>query len=262
MTLRIGLITDIHSGPDMDTRLGTQAFVLLDQFVEEMTQRFKPDLIVDLGDRINDAEAAGDRQRIRKVRSRLETVGVPVLYLYGNHDLVNIGPIEQRRLLGKQADHESLDFRGVHLILLNSQDPTVGRIGGTLSDQQLRWLEQDLRLARGPVVVFCHHPLDEQDFRSHWYFGKHPEHALAVNRERARGIFNRSGRVRAVVSGHMHWNQAQVIDKIPYITVQSLVDCSLTDGKPAGSYSEVTVEQNGHVGVEVRGRLPMSFRYP
>ncbi|MBI2455908.1 MAG: metallophosphoesterase [candidate division NC10 bacterium] len=126
MTLRIGIITDIHCGPDMDTRLGSTALPLLDTFAEEMTRRFKPNLIVDLGDRINDVAAGQDAERILTIRSRLESVGVPVLFLYGNHDLINVGPAEQQRLLGKKADYESLDFRGFHLILLNSQDPTFG----------------------------------------------------------------------------------------------------------------------------------------
>ena len=262
MSLRIGLVTDIHSGPDMDTRLGSTAFPLLDRFVEEMARRFKPDLVVDLGDRINDVEAREDTERIRKVRSRLESIGVPALFLYGNHDLINVGPAEQQRLLGKRGDYESLDFRGVHLILLNSQDPTFGGVGGTLSDVQLEWLEADLRNGEGPVVVFCHHPLNEQDVTPHWYFRDHPDFALAVNRERARTLLTRSRRVKAVFHGHMHWNHTAVIDGIPYITVESLVCCGMTNGQPAGAFTEVIVEETGRVQVEVRGALPMTFTHP
>lgn len=135
MTLRIGLVTDIHCGPDMDTRLGSHALPLLQRFREQMTQRFRPDLIVDLGDRINDVDPQGDRERIRQVRKQLEAVGVPVLSLYGNHDLINAGPAEQRALLGEEGDYESADVRGFHLILLNSQDPTFEGVGGTLSEE-------------------------------------------------------------------------------------------------------------------------------
>lgn len=262
MALRIGLITDIHCGPDMDTRLGSRAISLLRRFEEEMARRFRPELIVDLGDRINDVDPRSDRERIVEVRKRLEAVGVPVLSLYGNHDLINVGPAEQRGLLGKQGDFESRDFQGFHLILLNSQDPTFEGVGGTLSEDQLQWLEADLAAGTGPVVVFCHHPLDEQDSRPHWYFKTHPDHALAVNRERARTLFARSGRVRAVFSGHMHWNHTEVIDGIPYITVHSLVDCSLTAGRAAGGFSELLLEEGARVEVTVRGGLPMAFAHP
>lgn len=192
----------------------------------------------------------------------LEAIGVPILFVYGNHDLINIGPADQRALLGKRGDYESMDVQGFHLILLNSQDPTFEGVGGTISEAQMQWLEADLASGTGPVVVFCHHPLDEQDSRPHWYFRTHPTHALAVNRERVRGLFARSGRVRAVFSGHMHWNHVEVIEGTPYITVESLVDCGLTNGNPAGGFSEVLLEETGPVDVKVRGGLPMEFAYP
>lgn len=112
------------------------------------------------------------------------------------------------------------------------------------------------------MVVFCHHPLDEQDSSPHWYFRTHPTHALAVNGEGGRALFASSGRVRAVVSGHMHWNHTEVIEGIPYTTVESLVDCGLTHGQPAGGFSEVLLEEGGRVEVRVRGGLPMEFTYP
>lgn len=262
MPLRIGLVTDIHCGPDMDTRLGSHAVPLLEHFGQEMAHRFRPDLIVDLGDRINDVDPQGDRERIQQVRKLLEAIGVPILFLYGNHDLINVSAAEQRGLLGKTGDYESLDVGRIHLILLNSQDPTFEGVGGTVSANQLQWLEADLAAGTGPAVVFCHHPLDEQDGSSHWYFKTHPDHALAVNRERARALFARSGRVRAVFSGHMHWSHTEVIDGIPYITVASLVDCSFTNRQPAGAFSEVLLGESGRVEVTVRCDLPMTFTYP
>jgi len=217
-----------------------------------------------LGDRINNAEAGGDAKRTLEVRNRLEAVGVPVLFVYGNHDLKNMEAAEQRNLLGKQSEYESLDFRGFHLVLLNSQDPRFGKGGGTLSDRQLRWLEGDLRKPQGPAIVFCHHPLDEQDTRAHRDFSKQPEFARAVNRDQARTLFTRSGKVRAVFQAHMHWNHIEVVDGIPYITVESLVDSRNPGliGQPAGGFAEVIVEETGRVDVEVQGLLPMMFAYP
>ena len=131
-----------------------------------------------------------------------------------------------------------------------------------MSETQLRWLEEDLTASTGPVVVFCHHPLNEQDPLPHWYFRQHPEHALAVNRERARALLARTGRVRAAFHGHMHWNHTAVLDGIPYITVESLVCCGLTDGRPAGAFTEVLLAEKGDVEVTVRGAVPMTYRFP
>jgi 3',5'-cyclic-AMP phosphodiesterase len=260
MALRIGVVTDIHNGPDMDTRIGSVAIPMLERFVAAM-HRFKPDVIVDLGDRINDVSVDEDRTRIQAVRDRLASVGAPVLFLYGNHDLINVKPEEQRRILGKKGDYESVDLKGFHLILLNSQDPTFGGVGGTLSTKQLNWLEEDLRTSQGPVLVFCHHPLNEQDFSEHWYFGNHADYALVVNRERARKLLVASGRVRAAFHGHMHWNHVTVSEGVAYVTVESLICNGLTGGPPAGCFAEVVAEEHGPLRAVVRGALPMTFVY-
>ncbi len=164
-------------------------------------------------------------------------------------------------LLGRAAAYESIESRGVRLVLLNSKDPMRPGGGGTLSEAQLAWLDANLREAVGPVLVFSHHPLDEQDASTHWYFPTHPDCALATNREQARAIQARSGKVRVVFSGHMHWNHVEGIDGIPYVTIGSLVEVRLSGGRPAGGFAEVTLEDGGHLRVEVRGALPLSYAH-
>ncbi len=260
MALRIGLVTDIHHGPDVDVRTGSAARQLLTKFTARMREQFHPDLIVDLGDRINDVDAETDRAGLREVREMLETAGTPIVYAWGNHDLINVPPADARAILGKKADHESFDANGYHVVVLNSQDPTVECIGGTLSSTQLDWLEEDLRQSSRPAIVLCHHPLDEQDPGRHWYFADHPDHALARNREQARRIIAASGRVRAVFNGHMHLNTVEVISGVPYITVMSLVDSKITNG-PSGCFAEIVLTDAREVEVKIRGQLSMALAF-
>jgi hypothetical protein len=166
------------------------------------------------------------------------------------------------RILRRRAEFESVHVAGFHIVLLNSQDPTFTGGGGTLSAAQLEWLASDLRHCADPKLVFCHHPLDEQDVGRHWYFGDHEGTALARNRERARALFARDGTVRAVFSGHIHWNHVSVLDGVPYVTLGSVIETTLTGGEPAGTTAEVEVDGPGELRVEIRGRLPLSFRYP
>jgi hypothetical protein len=233
MALEIGVVTDIHCGPDMDTRLGTKALGLLEGFAREMKERFKPDIIVDMGDRINDVSVEDDLRRIQEVETCLRSVGVPVLSIYGNYDLVNVPMGKQASTRGKRSGVESVDFHGFHLVLLNSQDPTFGGVGGTLSQPQLSWLEEDLKRTTQPTLVFCHHPLDEQDSYFHWYFRSRPDFALAVNRGRARELFSQSGKVLAAFHGHMHWNHTSIIDGVTYVTMGALSCCG-SYRRPAG----------------------------
>ena len=260
MPLRIGLVTDIHHGPDVDVRVGSAAPELLASFTRRMREEFRPDLVVDMGDRINDTDPTTDKIRLAEVRGMLETAGVPVLYAWGNHDLINVRPAEARPILGKQGDFETRDVGGYHLVVLNSQDPTVEQIGGTLSDGQLDWLETDLKSGTTPALVFCHHPLDEQDPSRHWYFRHHHDHAGCHNRARARTILAASGRVKAVFNGHMHLNTVEVIDGIPYVTLMSLVDSAMTNG-PSGCHAEIFLSDAGSIEVNIRGQLPLAVAF-
>jgi len=260
MSLRIGLVTDIHHGPDVDVRIGSAAPELLGRFTRRMRDEFRPDLIVDMGDRINDTDREADKVRLAEVRRMLEAAGVPVLYVWGNHDLINVPAPEARGILGKKDDYESFDVGGFHLVVLNSQDPTIERIGGTLSEGQLDWLERDLAQGAGPALVFCHHPLDEQDPSRHWYFTHHHDHAWCRNRERARAILKASGRVKAVFNGHMHLNTVEIIDGVPYVTLMSLVDAGVTKG-PSGCYAEVSARNPGGLEVTIRGELSLAVAF-
>jgi len=260
VALRIGLVTDIHHGPDTDVRVGSAAPELLAVFARRMREEFRPALIVDMGDRINDTEAAADKARLAEVRGMLERAGVPVLYAWGNHDLINVKPAEGRAILGKHGDFETRDVAGHHLVVLNSQDPTIEQIGGTLSDGQLDWLEDDLKQGTSPTLIFCHHPLDEQDPSRHWYFRHHHDHARCHNRARARAVLAASGRVRAVFNGHMHLNTVEVIDGIPYVTLMSLVDSGITDG-PSGCYGEISISDVGAIEVNIRGKLSLAVTF-
>ena len=79
MPLRIGLVTDIHHGADVDVRVGRTAPELLARFTGRMREEFHPDLIVDMGDRINDTDA--DKTWLTDVRHMLETAGAPDIYV-------------------------------------------------------------------------------------------------------------------------------------------------------------------------------------
>src|SRR3989442_13899859 len=130
MPLRIGLITDIHHGPDVDVRLGSAAPELLEKFTRRMRNDFRPDLIVDLGDRINDTDLDADKRRLGDVRRMLEAAGVPILYAWGNHDLLNVSPPEARAILGKKADYESREIGGVSIIVPHLAGPAIDACGG------------------------------------------------------------------------------------------------------------------------------------
>jgi Icc protein len=256
--IKLGIVGDIHCGPDTSFMLGSQAPAMLETFADSMLG-FRPDCIVDLGDRINDVAAGQDRQRSTWVRRQLLAIGVPVFHVLGNHDVVNLTKNELGDVLGKRGPYESVDINGVRVVVLDSQDPPFERTGGGIGPDQQRWLERTLGQAPHPALVFSHHPLDEQEVEGHWYFAAHPTHAFVQERGPVRTILERSGRVCAVFSGHLHWTRATTVNGIPYVTLGSLVDGGFTHGQPCGAFAAVTVEGNA-IDIQVAGLLPDQFR--
>src|SRR3981081_3599365 len=91
--------------------------------------------------------------------------GLDVHYVPGEHDIIDDEPGKiYRDRCGKNAKGPgwySFDSNGVHFIgLVNVVDLKGGGLG-TLGDEQLAWLENDLKgkSASAPIVVFAHIPL-------------------------------------------------------------------------------------------------------
>jgi len=255
--IRLGMVADIHCGPDTEALLGSRAPQLLDAFAEAMRQ-FRPHAIIDLGDRVNDVAAGQDRQWTAWVRQQLLGSGVPVFHVLGNHDVVNLTKAELGTILNKRGAYESAEVEGVRLVMLDSQDAQGDGIGGGIGAEQQRWLTATLAASPLPTLVFCHHPLDEQRLDDHWYFAEHREQALVRERVPVRSILERAG-VLAVFSGHLHWTRAASLNGIPYATLGSLVGADSTPGRPCGAFAAVTVDGTT-IDIEVAGLLPARFR--
>lgn len=261
--MRIGVVADIHCGPDRDSLPGSRSPVLLDAFVDAM-KAFRPDCVVDLGDRINSVANGQDRVRTLWVRRRLCEVGVPVYHVLGNTDVQSLGKEAAVSALGKPAPCECVDLgvgRGaLRLLLLDTVDPAVEGVGGAVGPDQLTWLADRLGEGRLPCLVCAHHPFDEPALDGHRYFEERPDLAAVSNRGEVRSLFERSGCVRGVLTGHLHWSRTASIEGIPYIAIGSLVESAYTGGEPCGAFGLVTVEP-GSFEVAVSGRQPARWTF-
>jgi len=259
--LKIGLITDIHLGPDRETRRGTQAERLIGAFLEDMRQ-FAPAFIVDLGDRIMEVDGPTDRQHTRLVRDLLGRGGVPVHHLIGNHDVAHLAKRDLLGLLDLPAPYRTVDAGPYRCLFLDSTDPVVGEYGGHISDGQLAWLQAELSASAQPVLVFCHHALDDQPIQRNPLFQEHPEWAMVENRLAVRRLLSQSGNVAAVVTGHTHWNRSAWVDGIPYLSIQCLVETWTTHGTPAGAYGKLRFTPDGQGSLSVEGHDPLAADLP
>lgn len=258
--IRIGVIADIHCGPDRDSLPGSRSPLLLDRFVDAMRE-LRPACIVDLGDRINSVSAGQDRVREHYVRRRLEDAGVPVYCVLGNTDVQHLTKDEALAAVRKRGGAEVIDLDAVRLILLDTADPAIKGVGGSIGAEQIEWLRASLADVSVPCLVFGHHPLDEPVLDGHRYFADRSGLAAVQNRADVRAVLEEAPTALAVFAGHLHRTREARIGAIPYMTIGSLIETAYTGGEPGGTYALITVGPDA-LEVTVRGSAAAQFSFP
>lgn len=162
----------------------------------------------------------------------------------GNHDQVCFSEYGLQSLFGVDDLYYSINVEGVHFIFLFSRITVPPHSHAIIPEEQLDWLTDDLEKTELPAIVFMHHSLADQDLGGNFWFAESPEECLVDNRRRVRSVLAESGKVLAIVNGHLHWNRVDMHDGLPYISVQSLVENVNNDGTPAGAYTLLEVDRN------------------
>jgi hypothetical protein len=250
--MRFAIVNDIHFASHeggyvrgIQRKLVHRAEPLVAEFVAAMNEDVRPLFVVNLGDAIEDAgDPAVDRAYLERVAGLLAGLQMPSYSLLGNHDAHTIPAEEAAVILGGERSYFAFDVSGFHFVALGfagARTPSGDR----------------------PTVVFCHHGLADDSMAGNFWFDGNPEAALIANRADVRSLLERSGRVRAVISAHQHWNRLLVHAGIPYITVTSLVENTRNDGVAAAAWSVVDLDDGGIV-VDVRGNDParLEHRFP
>ena len=264
--LRIGIVTDLHFGPEARhegklRKLSHMAGALARDFVRRMNDEVRPDLVVNLGDDIEDESREADLARYGECQSILSSAAAPLVNVAGNHDLIHLNREDLCRFWRRGGPlYYSFDRGDWHFVVLH----TIERkdVDVRIPETQLQWLRDDLAAGTAPAVVFMHHSASEQSLDdSRWWPGR-AHLALVKERQELRRIFERSGRVRAVVNGHLHWNHLDVIGAVPYVTVQSLIENVDDDapGRPAAAHAVLHLTPR-RIVVRVHGNDPARYQF-
>ena len=266
MSLTIGFVTDLHFGPaayhDGKLRKLTQhAAKLTREVVRVMNEELRPDLLVNLGDDIEDESREADLARYTECQDILRTAKAELVNVAGNHDTIHL----TREDLARVWRHEgplfyAMDRGGVHLVILHTLERKDLEV--RIPQAQLEWLKDDLARTSLPVIVLMHHSASEQDLSDSFWFKGLAHLALVKERAELRGIFEASTKVRAVFNGHVHRNHLDVIAGIPYVTLQSLIENLEEDapGRPAAAHAIATVTDS-RIVVRVHGNDPARYQF-
>lgn len=266
MSLTIGFVTDLHFGPaayhDGKLRkLTHNAAELTRGVVRAMNDEHHPDLLVNLGDDIEDEGREADLARYTECQDILRTAKAELVNVAGNHDTIHLTRDDLARIWKHEGPlFYSMDRAGFHLAVLHTLERKDVEV--RIPHAQLDWLKEDLARTKLPTIVLMHHSASEQDLEDSRWFKGLAHLALVKERLELRRIFEESGKVRAVFNGHVHRNYLDVIAGIPYVTIQSLIE-NLDDdapGRPAAAHAVATITDS-RIVVRVHGNDPARYQF-
>jgi len=259
--LRLGIVTDIHHGADYGTKLGASALALVGRF-RNWCADAAPDLVVELGDRINNVSPEVDARLTAEVAAAFAEFPVEVVHLLGNHDSHGLTVQEAESAFGCSFASHSRDHDGFHLVFWNADAHKHAAAGFVAGDADLAWLAQDLASTELPVVVFSHFPLDGGSMAGNLYFEQGASAGLGgyANSAAAREVIEASDKVVLCVAGHTHWNALAIIDGTVYLTVPSLSEAFMSWPQPAQAWAKCELGDDIHV--QIGGEAPAEYRLP
>ena len=236
-TTRLCIVTDIHHGKDNFTKKGTSALRLLEEF-KGFVDRTKPDVVIDMGDRISDCDKETDKRLEQDVAEIFAGMNTPRFHICGNHDRDYLSVDENAAILGQDLSSTAVDIGDWTLVIWRA-DAKIHRPGGfILPEADLLWLAGVVRNATRPLAIFSHVPVSGHSQAGNYYFQRNPEASTyPAGAERVRAILAGARVPVACFAGHVHWNTMTMVNGQPHFTLQSLTETFTTHPEPAGSYA-------------------------
>ena len=260
--MTLGILTDIHhNSQDAFPKICSEALPLMKSAMERFSLE-EVDLVVDLGDRIDDRGKGLDLKLAHDVAGAFRRYRSPCEHLMGNHDSYFMTPSDWENVLGRPVQSRSWVIDGNRLVFFAADvDNGRGARDYSLRDAELEWLERELARDDRDTILFTHVPLMAGIMTGHYYFENKPGRAAFLNSIQARAIIERTGSVQLVVSGHVHWNSWGCCNGVHYVTLQSLTESFTTGGKACGAHSVLHIGSN-EIRIRVLGADPIEFVLP
>ncbi|RPI43030.1 MAG: metallophosphoesterase-domain-containing protein [Betaproteobacteria bacterium] len=259
--VRFAVVTDIHHGADYGTKLGSSALPLLGRF-RDWCAKESPELVLELGDRINNVSVETDTRLTAEVAAAFRDFPREVVHLLGNHDCHALTVEQAEAAFRKSFRSHSSDHGGFHFVFWNANVEKHPSLGFAATPADIDWLARDLAATDLPTVICSHMPLDGGSMAGNLYFEKGLSAGLGgyANSESVRTAIEASGKVVLCIAGHTHWNALAIIDGIPYVTVPALSEAFMSWPRPAAAWA--SLELGDDIAVRVDGEVPVEYRLP
>ena len=211
-TIRIGMCSDVHLPTMHDSEKRVTAFI-------DNMKIAKPDFIVELGDfGIPDEKYAPYFEVWNSFPG-------PKYHVIGNHEMDGGTSLDEAVSYRKmQKSYYSFTQNGFQFIVLDGNDkefPDQKGYRSYMGKVQLSWLEQELMQTENPVVIFSHQGIGTDP-------GNPGERYSIENADEVRKIFemhnqtSKASKIIACFNGHTHHDDAEEINGIWYVTINSM----------------------------------------
>ncbi|MCE7996075.1 MAG: hypothetical protein HEP71_29115 [Roseivirga sp.] len=246
--VRFGLVSDSHYADREESgiRFYRESAEKMKACVDVMNQE-KVDFMIHLGD-FKDQDPEPDEQRTMQYLRDFEAIYAefkgPRYHVLGNHDMDSLSKSQFQSMIENTGIDEpetfySFDKGDYHFVVLDACFNPDGSpydhdnfqwFDANVPQEQLDWLDKDLKATEKPTIVFVHQMLEDIEN------GKHH----IKNFAKVRAILEESGKVSAVFQGHKHEERHKLINDIHYYTILGMVDYS---GPENNSFAIVTLEE-------------------
>ncbi len=209
--IKIGLCTDVHlpTMHDSEYRMTT--------FINSMKAE-KPDFILEMGDfEIPD-------QKLAYLVDIWNSFPGEKFHVIGNHEMDGgTSKAKAVEYLKMKGPYYSFDRHGFHFIVLDGNDkksPDVKGYPQFIGPEQVEWLKDDLLKAEHPVVIFSHQGLSRVKGAEEFYGIENDKQIQKILT--SHNTANPSHKVIACFNGHSHYDYAEKVNGIWYITITSM----------------------------------------
>lgn len=214
--LDLVIIADVHYVDQADhiCRIPTRNAPLGSELIQRVRQRIGrtglPDVIVLMGDLVDNGEAPGAEQDLTALKAELEDIGVPILVVPGNHDG------DPERLLRLFGDHPGLhEINGV--LLMTFADRYAPDDRAARSPEGLASIREGASAhPDAPLLIFQHNPIHPPVESTYPY--------NLTNAPEVMESYAENGVVLSV-SGHLHGGAPLCYDDhVGYLTCPALCE--------------------------------------
>lgn len=218
--MRLVLLGDFHYSAleEKDKNKDKEVFDIRDKYYKKVISNFlntKGDYHIALGDVTN----YGNKEELKYICSAMKNDKVNFIHVIGNHDSYNSSKEEILQETNQERYFSILD-KGIRLIFIDSTFETNRKCwGGSMDEEQLKWLENEIVCAKGEtVLIFSHDPVYDTTALSteeNLYIQQIDELNRILSLHKGRGVF---------FCGHNHVNSICKRDNWYFVQTAAMLD--------------------------------------